>query len=129
MLNVLILHGNLTKDPVLRVTPKGKSVCNFSIANNRQYHNEAGDLQQETVFVEVTAWGKTAEVIEKHFIKGMPMLAKGRLTMDQYIEKGTDKNRTVHKMELESFDFVSRKADGSTDPVEEHSGVAASREG
>ena len=125
MINSLIFHARLTQDPVLRVTPSGTPVCNLSVANNRHYKTESGEKRTETTFLEAEVWGKTAELINEHFRVGMPILLQGRLKMNQYEEKDTQKKRTVHRMLVDSFDFVSRPETGKE---EEESGVASEQE-
>ena len=113
MLNLLVLHARFTKDPELRVTPKGTPVVALSLANNRRFKTEAGELKTETTFINAEAWGKTAETIAKSFGKGQPIIVKGRLKMDTYIEKDTEKERNVLKMVVEEFDFASPKENES----------------
>ena len=57
-LNKVFLIGNLTRDPELRVTPKGTAICQFGLAVNRQYKDDSGATRDETTFVDIEAWGK-----------------------------------------------------------------------
>ena len=57
-LNKVLLMGNLTRDPELRVTPKGTPICQFSLAINRQFKMESGESREEVIYVDIEAWGK-----------------------------------------------------------------------
>ena len=82
--NKVILMGNFTRDPELRQTQSGTSVCRFSIAVNRSYNSQDGSTRDETCFVEVDSFGRTAENIAKFFSKGRPILIEGRLRQDSW---------------------------------------------
>ena len=69
-LNKVFLIGNLTRDPELRVTPKGTAICQFGIAVNRQFKDESGATRDETTFVDIEAWGKQGELVSKYLTKG-----------------------------------------------------------
>lgn len=119
--NKVILVGNLTRDPELRYTPKGTAVVGLRIAVNRSYRTESGELQQETTFVDVDAFGRQAEVIAQYFRKGRPILVEGRLRLDQWEDKVTHQKRSQLRVVLESFSFVdsrtSQAAPPQTEPV------------
>ena len=68
--NKVILMGNLTADPETRTTPNGQNVTSFSLAINRTWNNANGERQEETSFINCTAWGKTGETIAKYVSKG-----------------------------------------------------------
>ena len=67
-LNKVLLMGNLTRDPELRVTPKGTPICQFSLAINRQFKMESGETREEVIYVDVEAWGKQGETIAKYVV-------------------------------------------------------------
>ncbi len=99
-LNKTMLIGNATKDPELRYTPSGQGVCNFSIATNRRFKNAQGDLQEETQFHDLVAWGKLAEIITQIVKKGNKIYAEGRLQTRQWdAPDGTKRSRTEIVME------------------------------
>jgi single stranded DNA-binding protein len=81
-LNKVFLIGNLTRDPELRVTPKGTAICSFGLAVNRQYRDENGTARDETTFVDIEAWGKQGELVSKYLTKGSPCMVEGRLRLD-----------------------------------------------
>jgi len=63
--NKVYLIGNLTRDPELRVTPKGTAICQFGLAVNRSFKDESGSMREETTFVDVEAWGRQGETISQ----------------------------------------------------------------
>ena len=75
-LNKVLLMGNLTRDPELRVTPKGTPICQFALAINRQFKMESGESREEVIYVDVEAWGKQGETIAKYCTKGPPCTSK-----------------------------------------------------
>ncbi len=104
--NKVILMGNLTRDPEVRQTQSGTSVCRFSVAVNRSYTGQDGATKDETCFVEVDCFGKTAENIGKFFTKGKPILVEGRLRQDTWDDKTTGQKRSKLTVVLERFEFV-----------------------
>ncbi|MDR1891089.1 MAG: single-stranded DNA-binding protein [Puniceicoccales bacterium] len=108
--NKVILMGNLTRDPELRVTQQGSSICKFAVAVSRQAKQADGTLKEETTFVDVDAFGKQAEVIGKYLTKGRPILIEGRLRLDQW-ETQSGEKRSKLGVVLESFQFVGSRAD------------------
>jgi single-strand DNA-binding protein len=105
-LNKVLLMGNLTRDPELRVTPKGTSICQFSLAINRQFKMESGESREEVIYVDVEAWGKQGETIAKFCVKGRPLYVEGRLRLDQWEDKNTKEKRSRMKVVLEQFQFL-----------------------
>ncbi|MDR2340993.1 MAG: single-stranded DNA-binding protein [Puniceicoccales bacterium] len=114
--NRVILVGNLTRDPELRTTPNGTSVCRFSLAVSRQFRNADGSSREEVVFIEVDAFAKQAETIARHMTKGSPILVEGRLKLDQWESQNGEKRSKILVI-AESFQFLSsqRRQDGGGD--------------
>ena len=108
--NKVILMGNLTADPELRTTPSGQNLASFTLAINRTWNNASGERQEETSFINCTAWGKTGETISKYVSKGRQLLVSGRLQQRTWQDKDTGKNRSAIDVVVEEFSFVS---DGS----------------
>ena len=78
--NRVILAGNLTRDPELSYTPSGTPVCKFGLAVNRSWTNkQTNEKQEESMFIDCTAWTRSAEVINQYCRKGKPLLVEGRL--------------------------------------------------
>jgi single-strand DNA-binding protein len=89
--NRVILMGNLTRDIQLRHTPGGTPVTEVGLAVNDRRKNQNGEWVDETTFVDVTFWGKTAEVAAEYLGKGSPVFVEGRLKLDTW-EKDGQKN-------------------------------------
>jgi single-strand DNA-binding protein len=113
-LNKVLLMGNLTRDPELRVTPKGTPICQFGLAINRQFKMESGETREEVIFVDIEAWGKQGETIAKYCTKGRPLYVEGRLKLDQWEDKNTKEKRTKMKVVLEQFQFLGDGRGGGT---------------
>jgi single-strand DNA-binding protein len=112
-LNKVMLIGNLTRDPELRVTPKGTAICTFGLAVNRKFKDESGGEREEVTFVDIEAWGKQGETVSKYCTKGRPLFVEGRLRLDQWEDKNTKEKRSRMKVVLENFQFLgSGRGDG-----------------
>ena len=83
-LNKVMLIGNLTRDPEIRYTPKGTAVTDIALAINRNYSLDDGTKREETTYVDITYWGRQAEVIGEYMKKGRPLYVEGRLQLDQW---------------------------------------------
>ena len=114
--NKVILIGNFTRDPELRQTQSGTSICRFSIALNRSYEGKDANKVNEACFVEVDSFGRSAENIAKFFTKGSPILIEGRLRQESWTDKESGKQRSKLLVVLERFGFVgSKNSDGASD--------------
>ena len=89
--NKVVLLGNVTRDPELRYISSGTAVTDIGLAVNDRRKNAAGEWVEETTFVDVTLWGRTAEVAGEYVSKGSPLLIEGRLKLDTW-EKDGKKN-------------------------------------
>ena len=129
-LNKVLLMGNLTRDPELRVTPKGTSICQFGLAINRQFKMESGESREEVIFVDIEAWGKQGETIAKYCTKGRPLYVEGRLRLDQWEDKNTKEKRSRMKVVLEQFQFLGdgRGGGGGAAPAGDESSGGGSPE-
>lgn len=110
-LNKVMLIGNLTRDPELRVTPKGTSICQFGLAINRQFKDESGTVRDEVTFVDIEAWGKTAETLAKYTTKGRPLFVEGRLKLETWEDKTSGQKRSKMKVVVDMFQFLGSKDD------------------
>lgn len=110
-LNRVLLIGNLTRDPELRVTPKGSSICQFGLAVNRTFKDGSGQQREETTFIDVEAWGRQGEVISKYCTKGRPLFVEGRLRFDSWEDKNTQQKRSRLSVVLENFQFIGGRND------------------
>jgi single-strand DNA-binding protein len=125
-LNKVLLMGNLTRDPELRVTPKGTPICQFALAINRQFKMESGESREEVIYVDIEAWGKQGETIAKYCTKGRPLYVEGRLRLDQWEDKNTKEKRSRMKVVLEQFQFLGDGRGGGSGggaPAAEPSGA------
>jgi single-strand DNA-binding protein len=108
--NQVILMGNLTRDPELRQTPTGQSVCSFSLALNRAYQDKSGQWQEATDYIDVVAWGPLAERVSQYLSKGRRALVQGRLQSRSWEQDGQKRN----KVEVLANDvtFVDGRGEG-----------------
>lgn len=111
-LNKVMLIGNLTRDVEIRHTPKGTAVADLGLAINRYYQSDNGERQEETTFVDVTVWGKQAELAQQFLYKGRPVYIEGRLQMDTWEDKNDGKKRTKIKVVAENIQFLGSRGDG-----------------
>jgi single-strand DNA-binding protein len=112
-LNKVMLIGNLTRDPELRYTPKGTAVADIALAINRVWNNEQGQKQEETTFVDITLWGRQAELAQQYLTKGRGAYVEGRLQMDTWDDKQTGQKRSKLKVVAESLQFLPDAKGGS----------------
>ena len=113
-LNRVLLIGNLTRDPEVRMMSSGRPVCNFGLALNRNYKDSEGNRKEETTFVDVECFGPRAEAVARFFSKGRPIFVEGRLKLDQWESKEGEK-RSALRVVLDNFEFVdSGKSDQSS---------------
>jgi single-strand DNA-binding protein len=87
-INQVILMGNLTRDPELRTTPNGQSVCSFSLAVNRSWQGQDGQAQEAVDYFDVTAWAKLGELVNQYLAKGRKCLVQGRLSQRSWEKDG-----------------------------------------
>jgi len=105
-LNKVMLMGNLTRDPELRYTPKGTAVADIALAINRVWNNEQNQKQEETTFVDVTLWGRQAELAQQYLTKGRGVYIEGRLQLDTWDDKATGQKRSKLKIVGENLQFL-----------------------
>ena len=116
--NKVILAGNLTRDPELRYTPKGTAVARLGLAINRKWKSETGEMKEEVTFVDVDAFGRTAETIGQYLKKGRPILIEGRLRYETWEDKQTKQKKSKLGVVLENFQFLDSgggRGEGSTE--------------
>lgn len=104
--NKVILVGNLTRDPELRYTPKGMAIAKLGIAVNRVWTSESGEKKEETTFVDVDVFGRTAENVAQYLRKGSPLLIEGRLRLDTWEDKQTNQKRSKLSVVAEVVQFL-----------------------
>jgi single-strand DNA-binding protein len=111
--NKVMLMGNLTRDPEVRVTPSGLKIAKFGMAVNRRYRTRDDEMKDETTFVDMDAFGHQAEIIERYCLKGTPLFVEGRLRLDQWESKDGEK-RSKLTVVVENFQLLGRGSEGST---------------
>ena len=111
-LNKVQLMGNITRDPEVRYTPKGTAVTDIGLAINRNFSTDDGERREETTFVDITFWGRQAEVIGEYMKKGRPLYVEGRLQLDQWEDKSTGQQRSRLKVIGDNFQFLGSRDDG-----------------
>lgn len=107
MFNKIILIGNLTRDPEMRYTPQGTSVCKFGIAVNRKYR-QAEEMKEEVTFINVVVFGKQADTCGQYLNKGSSVLVEGRLQENRW-ETDEGQKRSRHEVVAQNVRFLSRK--------------------
>src|SRR5690606_1049092 len=126
-LNKVMLIGNLTRDPELRYTPKGTAVADIALAINRVWNNEQGQKQEETTFVDITLWGRQAELAQQYLTKGRGAYVEGRLQMDPWDDKQTGQKRSKLKVVAESLQFLPDGKGGSSGQIPQGGGQQGTR--
>lgn len=110
--NKVVLVGNVTRDIQVRYIGSGTAVTDVGLAVSHKSKDKAGNTKEETTFVDVTLWGRTAEVAGEYLSKGSPVLIEGRLAMDQWEDKETGNKRSKLKVVGEQMQMLGKKGDG-----------------
>lgn len=100
-LNKVMLAGRLTRDPEARVLPNGTALCKLGLAASRKFRTKDGDQKEETLFINATCWGKTAEYVRDNFKKGRPVYVEGRLKLDEWEDKTSGQKRSTIEITAE----------------------------
>lgn len=104
--NKVLLMGNLTRDPELRHTNNNTAVCKIGIAVNRQWTDRnTNERREDTTFVDCTAFGRQAEVLNQYLKKGRPLFIEGRLNLNQWQDQEGN-NRSKLEVIIENFQFL-----------------------
>ena len=114
--NRVILLGNVTRDLELRYTPSGMAVTDLGMAVNDKRKNAAGEWIEEATFVDVTLWGRTAEVASEYLSKGSPVLIEGRLKLDSW-ENNDGQKRSKLKVVGEKMQLLGSRGGGGSRPA------------
>ncbi len=111
MFNKVILIGNLTRDPEVRYTPQGTSVCNFGMAVNRKY-KQGEEMKEEVTFINIVVFGKQADTCAQYLNKGSSALVEGRLQERRW-ETEDGQKRSKHEVVAQNVRFLSKKQAGA----------------
>lgn len=112
--NQVVLMGNLTRDPELRTTPNGTSVCSFSLALNRSYKDASGEWTEATDFIDIVAWAALGERVAQYLTKGRPALVSGRLQSRSWEQDGVKRSKV--EVVAQDVTFLGGPAGGSSAP-------------
>lgn len=111
-MNTIILKGRLTKDPELKATQSGISICRFCVAVNRRFNKDEAD------FINCVAWRSTAEFISKYFKKGQEICLSGALTVNRW-ENEEGKSEWSSEVTVDNAEFCGSKSEKSENNVEQ----------
>ncbi|MEY2906224.1 MAG: single-stranded DNA-binding protein [Verrucomicrobiota bacterium] len=112
-LNKVMLIGNVTRDPEIKYTPKGSAVTDLGIAVNRVFTPEGGERREETTYVDVTLWGRQAEIAGEYCKKGRSIYIEGRLQLDSWEDKTSGQKRSKLRVVAENFQLLGPRPGGS----------------
>ena len=117
MYNKIILAGNLTRDIEIRYTQV--AIANTAIATSRKFKSQTGEQKEEVLFVDITFFGRSAEIANQYLKKGSKVLVDGRLKLDQWTAQDGSK-RSKHSVAVENLQMLGNKEDAVGVPVEEN---------
>ncbi len=110
MYNKVILVGNLTRDVEIRYSQSGSAIGNVGIATSRKWKSQTGEQKEEVLFIDLTFFGRTAEIANQYLRKGSKVLVDGRLTLQQWTAQDGSK-RSKHVVTVETLKMLDSKAD------------------
>ena len=111
-LNKVFMMGNLTRDPDLRQAG-GQQICSFGIALNRTYQTARGETREDVCYVDVEAWGRTADIVSQYARKGSPLFVEGRLRYDTWDDRETGKKRNRLTVTAENVQLLGGPRDNN----------------
>lgn len=124
--NKVILMGNLTRDPQVRYTPGGTAVADIGLAVNRTWFDkQSNSKRDETTFVDITLWGRQAEIAGEYLSKGRSVLIEGRLHLDTWDDKESGQKRSKLKVVCENMTMVGGRSEGGGGPPQRGGGGSA----
>ncbi|TQR34544.1 single-stranded DNA-binding protein [Campylobacter sp. MIT 99-7217] len=112
MFNKVVLVGNLTRDIEMRYTPLGAAIGSSGIAVTRRFNASSGEKKEETCFIDITFFGRSAEVANQYLNKGSKVLIEGRLKFDQWSDQN-GQNRSKHSVYVESMEMLGSNPQSS----------------
>lgn len=120
-LNVVMVIGNLTKDPESRAVGESQ-VASFSIATNRKWKGGDGTQKEQVSYFDCEGWGKTGELVMQYLKKGRRVLVSGRLQQDRW-QSPEGQNRSRVKIVAESVQFLDSKIEGQEQAAPAEAGI------
>ena len=124
MFNKVIMLGNVTRDIELSYLPSGGAVAKTGLATNRKFKKQDGSQGEEVCFIDVTFFGRTAEIANQYLSKGKKVLVEGRLKLDQWTDQQGVK-RSKHSITVESLQMLggNQTAQEETPNLPTHNGI------
>lgn len=110
--NKVLLMGNLTRDIELRSTQGGTALAKFGMAVNRKFKQQNGEMKEETCFVDLTAWGRQAEILNQYTSKGSPLFVEGRLEYSTWESEGGKRSKLA--VVVENFQLMGGRGGSSS---------------
>jgi len=110
MYNKIILVGNLTRDIELKYTQSSLAIASTAIATSRKYTSN-GEKKEEVCFVDITFFGRSAEVANQYLRKGSKILVEGRLNFDQWTDQQSGQKRSKHSVNVDTMQMLDSRAD------------------
>jgi single-strand DNA-binding protein len=123
-INVVVITGNLTRDPDLRTTGGGTSICQLRVAVNGRRKNQNGEWVDDPNFFDVTVWGKQGENAAQYLSKGRPVAVEGRLDWREWEAKDGSGKRQAVQIIANSVQFLGGKKDGDSGGQQQSSAPA-----
>lgn len=112
--NKVILIGNLTRDPEVKYTTGGTAIAEIGLAVNRTWFDQkSNERKEETTFVDITLWGRQAEVAGEYLAKGRSVMIEGRLQFDSWDDRESGKKRSKLKVVGESMQMLGGRGDSN----------------
>lgn len=111
-LNRVMLAGNLTRDPQVRFIGNERAVADFGLAINRKFKTNDGQMKEEVTFVDIEAWGRTAELVGQYLTKGRACYIEGRLRLDSWEDKKDGSKRSKIKVVADNVQFLDSNRGG-----------------
>lgn len=112
MYNRVIMVGNLTRDIELRYTPSGTAIAKTAIATNRRFKTQTGEQKEEVCFIDITIFGRAAEIANQYLHKGRRVLIEGRLVFEQWTDQSGNK-RSKHSIAVDNLQMLDSKAEAA----------------
>lgn len=109
MFNKVILEGNLTRDIEMKYSNSNSALAKSAIAITRKYKLN-GEKKEETCFVDITFFGRTAEIANQYLKKGSKILIEGRLHFEQWIDQQSGQKRSKHSVSVETMQMLSSRS-------------------
>jgi len=110
MYNKVVLVGNLTRDVEIRYSQSGSAIGNVGIATSRKFKTQTGETKEEVMFIDLTFFGRTAEIANQYLRKGSKVLIDGRLVFQQWTAQDGSK-RSKHAITVENLQMLDSRAD------------------